>query len=89
LPRYTPYALDGIAAVALEAGEREKAARLAGVAEALYEVVGAPLGAEEQAVRDRYVAALRGSLDADVLEREWARGRAMPLAEAVQAALGS
>jgi non-specific serine/threonine protein kinase len=88
LPRLTPYALDGIAAVALEAGEREVAARLAGATEALYEAAGVPLAEQEQALRDRYVAALRASLDAGALEREWARGRAMTLAEAVRTALG-
>ena len=86
LPRLTPYALDGIAAVALEAGEREVAARLAGAAGGLYETAGVPVGAEEQALRDRYVAELRASLAADALEREWVRGRAMTLAEAVQMA---
>jgi tetratricopeptide (TPR) repeat protein len=86
LPRLTPYALDGLAAVALEAGEGEQAARLAGAAEGLYETAGAPIGAEEQVLRDRYVAALRASLDAGALEREWARGRAMTLAEAVRTA---
>jgi hypothetical protein len=34
------------------------------------------------------VAALRAALDAGALEREWARGRAMTLAEAVRTALG-
>jgi hypothetical protein len=47
-----------------------------------------PLAEQEQALRDRYVAALRASLDAGALEREWARGRAMTLAETVRTALG-
>jgi non-specific serine/threonine protein kinase len=88
LPRLSPYALDGLGAVALEAGEREQAARLAGAAEALYETAGVPVEPPEQALRDRYVAALRASLDAATLEREWASGRAMTLAEAAKAALG-
>jgi predicted ATPase/serine/threonine protein kinase len=88
LPRLSPYALDGLAAVALEAGEHERAALLAGAAEALYETAGVPVEPAEQALRERYAAALRASSDAATLEREWARGRAMTLEEAARTALG-
>ncbi|HEV2860948.1 MAG TPA: protein kinase [Pyrinomonadaceae bacterium] len=83
----TAIALDGLAAVALDSGEAEKAALLAGAAEALCEAAGDPLEAWEQSLRDRYVAALRATLDPATLEREWARGRAMTLHEAAAAAL--
>lgn len=83
----TAMALDGLAAVALRGGGGEKAALLAGAAEAFCEAAGDPLEAWEQSLRDRYVAALRSTLDAATLEREWARGRAMTLPEAVAAAL--
>lgn len=76
-------AIDGIAAVAVEAGALEVAARLAGAAEAMYEAVGAPLEPWEQSLRDRYVARLGGALD-----DERARGRAMGLDDAVAAATG-
>jgi predicted ATPase len=81
-------ALGGLAAVALDAGERERAARLAGSAEALYESAGVQPEQFERALRDRYLAELRATLDAGTLEREWARGRAMTLAEAAEAGLG-
>jgi hypothetical protein len=79
--------LDGLAAAALNEGAKEKAALLAGAAEALREAAGDPLDDLEQTLRDRYVATLRSSLDAATLEREWARGRAMTLLEAAEAAL--
>ncbi|MGB7924339.1 MAG: tetratricopeptide repeat protein [Pyrinomonadaceae bacterium] len=81
-------ALDGLAAVALDAGDGEKAAMLAGAAEALSEVAASPLEEWEQSLRDRYVAELRSTLDAMTLERQWARGRALTLREAAEAALG-
>jgi tetratricopeptide (TPR) repeat protein len=81
-------ALDGLAAVALEAGDAEKAAMLAGAAEALYDAGGSPPEEWEQSLRDRYVTKLRSTLDAGMLERQWARGRAMTLREAAAAALG-
>jgi predicted ATPase/serine/threonine protein kinase len=83
----TAIALDGLAAVALHAGDAGKASLLAGAAEALYQAQGDPLDPWEQSLRDRYVAALRSTLDAATLEREWARGRAMTLREAAAAAL--
>jgi len=79
--------LDGLAAVALNDGFGEKAALLAGAAEALLEAAGDPLDALEQSLRDRYVAKLRATLDPAALEREWARGRALTLREAAAAAL--
>ncbi|HWS56076.1 MAG TPA: protein kinase [Pyrinomonadaceae bacterium] len=80
-------ALNGLAAVALHAGDGGRAALLAGAAEALCEAAGTPLEEWEKSLRDRYVAALRSSLDPATLEREWARGRALTLREAAAAAL--
>jgi non-specific serine/threonine protein kinase len=81
-------AIDGLAAVTLHNGEIEKAAVLAGAAEALCEVGGSPLETWEQSLRDRYVAELRSRLDPETLEREWARGQSMSLKDAAAAALG-
>jgi hypothetical protein len=83
----TAMALDGLAAVALAEGVGEKAALLAGAAEALCEAAGDPLQTWEQSLRDRYVAALGSTLDPAALEREWARGRGLTLREAAAAAL--
>jgi predicted ATPase/serine/threonine protein kinase len=81
-------ALDGLAAVAVAEGVRERAAWLAGAAEAVYEAIAAQPDPFEQALRDRYVAKLREAQDWGALEREWARGRAMTLEAAAAAALG-
>jgi hypothetical protein len=86
-PFASAIAIDGLAAVALDAGDRERAARLAGAAEALYERLGVRPDTWEQSLRDRTVAALSTTLDRATLEREWARGRAMTLHEAAAAAL--
>jgi tetratricopeptide (TPR) repeat protein len=82
------YALDGLAAAALAGGQPEVAARRAGAAEAISEQTDARLEPLEQALRDRCVATLREALDAETLDREWARGRAMTLGEAVEEGLG-
>jgi tetratricopeptide (TPR) repeat protein len=76
-------ALDGLAAVELYTGNSEKAALLAGAAEAISE----SLEEWEQSLRDRYVADLRSKLDEETLERQWTRGQTMTLTEAVAAAL--
>jgi predicted ATPase len=78
--------LDGLAAVALKAQDGHKAALLAGAVEALCQAQSISLDPWEQSLRDRYVAALRATLDAATLEREWARGRDMTLREAAAAA---
>ncbi|HEX6045400.1 MAG TPA: protein kinase [Pyrinomonadaceae bacterium] len=80
-------AINGLASIALHTGDQDKAALLAGAAEALCEVAGTPLETWEQSLRDRYVSALRSTLDAARLDREWARGRTMTLRDAAAAAL--
>ena len=81
-------AINGLASIALDAGDQDKAALLAGAAEALCEVAGTPLETWEQSLRDRYVSALRSTIDAKRLDPEWERGRTMTLREAAAAALG-
>jgi predicted ATPase len=76
IPDMSADALGGLAAVALAAGERARAARLAGAAEALYESAGVEPEPFERALRDRCLAELRETLDAETLDRELARGRA-------------
>lgn len=79
--------LNGMAAVALDAGELEKTAMLAGAAEAICETGGSRLEPWEQTLRDRYVAELRSKLDSETLERQWSRGQSMTLKEAAAVAL--
>jgi predicted ATPase len=85
---FSALALDGLGAVALAAARPERAALLAGAADGLRAAEAYSLEPLEQSLRDRYVSELRGQLDPAALEREWARGREMTLAEATSAALG-
>lgn len=80
-------ALNGLAAVAVDAGFEQQAALLLGAAEALCEASGTPLEAWEQSLRDRCVTRLKGGLEDTMIAREWARGRELTLAEAAAAAL--
>jgi predicted ATPase/uncharacterized membrane protein len=80
-------ALAGLTAVALAGGQLQRAARLAGAVEALLEAIGVRLDPTEQQLHDSHVGKLREVLEPDMLEREWARGRAMPLEEAAKLAL--
>ena len=86
---WTGIAIDGLAALALKEGDTGKAAMLAGAAEALNEASGSPLDKWEQSLRERYVAKLRSSLDTEMLERQWMRGRMMTLNEATRVALAN
>jgi hypothetical protein len=45
--------------------------------EALREAIGAPVRPFERALHDRAVAEVRGTLEPEVLETEWAAGRVM------------
>jgi non-specific serine/threonine protein kinase len=81
--------VDGSAAIAVERGRLELAARLAGAAEAEYESLGAPLEALDAAFRARYVEKLRGALDPEAFAPAWAQGRSMGLDAAVAEALQS
>jgi non-specific serine/threonine protein kinase len=83
------YCLEGFGAVAAARGPWARAARLGGAAEALREEVGAPLERLDQRLHDGWVSKLRAALDPATLEKEWARGRAMGLEEAVREALVS
>jgi non-specific serine/threonine protein kinase len=79
--------LEGLGAVAAGRGAWARAARLGGAAEALREALGAALERHEQRLHERWVSELREALAAGELEREWGRGRAMGLEEAVREAL--
>jgi non-specific serine/threonine protein kinase len=83
------YCLEGLAGLIEERGEPEPAARLFGAAEALLEAVGAPLyvQAQDRALYERSVEALRSCLGEEVFEAAWAQGRAMALEQAVEHAL--
>jgi tetratricopeptide (TPR) repeat protein len=69
-------------------GQPERAARLLGASEAVFEAwrVG-PVTADQLEI-DQYMADVRAQLDEAAFEAAWAEGRAMSLEEAVAYALG-
>ncbi|MBA2462680.1 MAG: hypothetical protein H0V45_13095, partial [Actinobacteria bacterium] len=60
-----------------------------GAAAALRQALGASPSPTERALEDRYVAALRTSMGAAAFEAELEAGAAMPLEQALDAALES
>jgi tetratricopeptide (TPR) repeat protein len=81
--------LESFAFLAVARGDLHRAARLLGAAAALRELVGAIMLGPEQVEYDRHLAQLRGSLEPEVLEEEWAVGRAMSMDEAITFAVES
>jgi hypothetical protein len=81
------YTLEVFAALIAVEGEPERAARLYGAAEALREVIGAPLPPNERPRYEREVAAARAQLDEERFRAAWAEGRAMSMEEAISYAL--
>jgi DNA-binding CsgD family transcriptional regulator/Tfp pilus assembly protein PilF len=83
------YCLEGLAGLIGERGEPDRAARLLGAAEALLEAVGAPLyvQAQDRALYEKAVKALRSRLGEEAFRAAWAQGRAMALEQAVEHAL--
>src|SRR5262249_7524866 len=74
--------LEGLASVAGAIGQPERAARLWGAADVLREPDGRRLPAE-RAAYDRSVGAARAQLDLDAFTAAWAKGRVMPLEQAI------
>jgi predicted ATPase len=81
------YTLEALSCLAAARGERRAAARLLGCAEALREGIGAPVRPFERALHNRALAAVRSTLESDVLEAEWSAGRAMSPEVAVRSGL--
>jgi non-specific serine/threonine protein kinase len=80
-------ALDGLGAVAAKRGAWERAARLAGAAEALRDQTGAALEPNDRNYRERYLADVRAHAGREEFEAAMAVGRGMALEEAVAYAL--
>ena len=83
----TCYLFENLAAVLHRQGRLHDAAKLLGAAEALREVLGAPLPPAEVGVYEERVTALREDLDPEELKRAWDEGRALDLSAAVRFAL--
>ncbi len=81
------YCLGGFAEIAAAGGDHERAARLLGAAEALYDELGISLGPEEQEGHERTAALLEGELGPDLLGRLRAEGRTLELEPAIAMAL--
>jgi non-specific serine/threonine protein kinase len=79
--------LEGLACIAADRGETERAARLFGAGEGLREALGFHHVPFFEALREPYLAAARSRLEEEAWKAEWAEGRAMTLEEAVKYAL--
>jgi energy-coupling factor transporter ATP-binding protein EcfA2 len=82
-----PYRLNGLAAIAVETGEFERAAMLLGAAAAMVRRQGNAWPPDEAPHFERSRAAVTAALDPGQLERAWSAGEGMPLAHAVRYAL--
>jgi DNA-binding CsgD family transcriptional regulator len=80
-------ALEGLARVAAVQGQARSAAQLYATAEALRTAMGTPLPPGERASHEHAVATVRADLDETAFARTWAEGRAMPLEQAIAAAV--
>jgi tetratricopeptide (TPR) repeat protein len=79
--------LESLAHLATEQAQPRRAATLIGAAEALREVLGAPLPPNYQEEYDRSVAATRQALDEEAFAAAWEQGRALTWEEAIDFAL--
>ena len=85
---YMAYCLEAMAAAAVGREDWDRAARLAGAAQGLREVIDAPLPPNERARFEPFLAALRATLGENAFAIAWAEGRAMSWEQAVAYALG-
>ena len=79
--------LEGMARVAGARSQEERAARLFGAAHALRRATGVPPSPQDEAARERAVAAVRARLGALAFEVAWAEGEALAPARAIALAL--
>ncbi len=79
--------LEGLAEVVCSQGKHERAGRLFGAAEALREVIGAPLPPSDRSDYDRHLNVARDALGEEAFTTAWTQGRAMTLEQAIAYAL--
>jgi tetratricopeptide (TPR) repeat protein len=84
----TPFAISGLASIATERGEFERAAMLVGASESIMEAQGMAWPPDERPHYERLLIVLPDAMGVDVFEAARSRGRAMTLADAVIFALG-
>ena len=83
------HCLANLAALATARGDRRRAARLFGAAEAVQETIGNTLKEPERSVYARWIATTRGGLDDATFRSAWEAGRNLSLEEAVAEALAA
>ena len=81
--------LESMAFTSIARGHGARAAQLLGTAEALREVSGDPMTADERDEYDAEIERLRGLLDPEALRAAWAEGRTMSSAAAVALAVSA
>ena len=79
-----PYLPLHFSMVALEEGKLDRAVKLLGASETLFESSGMTPDPDESVERDRTVSRLRKSVDEDKFSRLWEEGRKLSLDQAVQ-----
>jgi non-specific serine/threonine protein kinase len=84
-----PFAFNGLAAIATDRGEFDRAATLIGAAEAMMEAQGAPWPPDERPHYERVVATLPAAIGSVEFDRARAAGRSMSTDDAVGFALGA
>lgn len=82
-----PESLEGLVMIAAAKGRSERAAQLAGAADALREVVGSMASTTLQSMRAVWLAQVRSQLDESDFTENYARGKAMALNNVIELAL--
>lgn len=85
--RHYAQGLRALAGVLVAQKQPERAARLFGAAEALHELIGAPIPSSQRPHYERQVAVARAALGDEAFAAAWSAGRALPLEEAIAEAL--
>jgi hypothetical protein len=83
-----PFAVSGLASIATERGEYERAATLVGAAEAMMEAQHMAWPPDERPHYERLLGALPEAMSSEAFERARMAGRSMASSEAVNFALG-
>lgn len=78
---------EGLAGVACAQGQQERAARLFGAVEVLREALHAPMPPAARPDYEGQVATVRAALGESAFAAAWAKGRAMPMEQAISEAL--
>ena len=84
-----PYLPLHFSMIALEEGKLDRAVKLLGASEVLFESSGMVPDPDERVGRDRTVSRLREEVDQNTFRKQWAEGRRLSLEQVVQYAFES